>query len=111
MNIIFIVLVSIIVILALAFIGTQVADKLQTFENCKIWITMNANSLTNEEYRNDFVGFRDYPRTTNEEFFKIRFHADFYECHRWFNYDTVLADILNDRITDDYFKIDMWSEL
>lgn len=109
MKILIIVLIALIVGLGVTFAGIQLAEKFQTFENCKIWITMNANTLTNEEYRNDFVGFRDYPRTTNEEYFKIRFLADNYECHRWFNYDKVLDDVLNERIDDNYFKIDVWS--
>lgn len=98
----------IIVAVAIGYSSIAISQVMAEINNCKIWIEMNSRLLPDEEYRNDFVGFSDYPDTTNEEFFKIRFHANFYQCDRWWNYEQVLDDILNERITENYFDDMFW---
>lgn len=107
MNKLLIAIPILVIIAVISWSLVTLIDVNAEINNCKIWITMNT-MLTNEEYRNDLIGFSDYPNTTHEEFFKIRFHANFYECDRWWNYDQVLDDILNERIDDQYFDDMYW---
>lgn len=109
MALIFIAIIILVVIAVISFSSVAVIDVMGEMNNCKLWIQMNS-ILSDEEYRDKQVGFTSYPETTNEGFFNIRFHADFYECDRWFDYDQVLADIVNERIGENYFDDMMfWS--
>lgn len=86
-----------------------VIDVMGEMNNCKLWIQMNT-ILSDEEYRDKQIWFSSYPDTSNEGFFKIRFHADFYQCDRWWDYEQVLDDIVNERIGENYFDDMMfWS--
>lgn len=96
------IIVILIIIAVISFTGIIVVDVMGDMNNCKLWIQMNT-ALLDDEYRDEQVGFSSFPETSNEGFFKIRFHADFYECERWFDYDQVLDDIINERIGENYF--------
>jgi len=106
------ILIAIIILVVSAIISLStvaVIDVMGEMNNCKLWIQMNS-ILSDEEYRDKQVGFSSYNDTSNEGFFKIRFHADFYECNRWFDYDQVIDDIFNERIGENYFDDMMfWS--
>jgi len=103
-----ILIISILVIIAvISFSSVAVIDVMGEMNNCKLWIQMNT-ILSDEEYRDRQVGFSSYPETSNEGFFNIRFHADFYQCDRWWDYDQVLDDLLNERIGEDYFDDMLW---
>jgi len=100
-KIIFIIAI-LLIIAVISFSSVAVIDVMGEMNNCKLWIQMN-NLLSHEEYRDRQVGFTSYPDTSNEGFFKIRFHADFYQCDRWWDYEQVLDDLLNERIGENYF--------
>ena len=98
------IIIIVIIIAVVSFSGIIVVDVMGDMNNCKLWIQMNT-VLVDDEFRDEQVGFAktSFPETSNEGFFKIRFHADFYECNRWFDYDQVLDDIINERIGENYF--------
>ncbi len=104
-----IIIISILLIIAvISFSSVAVIDVMGEMNNCRIWIVMNTDLLNDEEYRDKQVGFSDYPNTSNEGFFKIRFHADFYQCDRWWDYEQVLDDILNQKVDENYFDDMFW---
>ena len=103
-----ILIISILLIIAvISFSSVAVIDVMGEMNNCKLWIQMNT-ILSDEEYRDRQVGFSSYPETSNEGFFNIRFHADFYQCDRWWDYDQVLDDILNQKVDENYFDDMLW---
>lgn len=101
------IIVILLIIAVISFSSVAVIDVMGEMNNCKLWITMNT-ILQDEEYRDKQIWFSSYPDTSNEGFFKIRFHADFYQCDRWWDYEQVLDDIINERIGENYFDDMFW---
>lgn len=99
-----------VIIAVISFSSVAVIDVMGEMNSCRIWIEMNNDLLNDEEFRDNQVGagFGDYPNTSNEGYFKIRFHADFYQCDRWWDYDQVLDDILNGAVNENYFDDMFW---
>jgi len=91
-------IVIISMIIAFTFINQFLIEK----ENCALWIGMN-EGLSDPEFHDRPI----FEFESNEEFFKDRFHANFYKCDRLYDYETVHKQLENGVNADEIIR-DWW---